>query len=828
MSYKKVGVNKPSFQVDTQRISNNQNVNPSFNFTWDTTKPAAKAFARIRNRTDSPGIRSVIKTTQETEAKISKNPETDASVAPAVRFLKPNPKSTETSELRTVGPQFKGKITETVFPKSEEVRPYIRFPETPQNIEPEIDPVASTTTEGYVQRKLRKKQSQAGVNAAGYKYERADKKYSLFYEKQVKKLHVQSQSGKSVFEKVFSEESFSDLKIHKHLLSNLNKNNFDKLTNVQAKAIPTLMEGNNTLIRSQTGSGKTLAYAVPIVNDLQSIIPRIKRMDGVLAVIVVPTRELCVQVHELFSQINTFQWIVVGHLCGGESRKSEKDRIRKGVNILIGTPGRLLDHILHTTALKIDRVKHLILDEADRLLDMGFRKDIVSLVEALDQAKTNTAYNPMDILKKSQNIEDSEPIKTEAEEEDCQQTVLSLSQPIKTGAKEENCRQTVLLSATLSKDVAELADFAMKHHVYIDALDNTSTILMDSFVVPDTVKQFFLPTYVRHRLFLLSALLMGKSKTCGKIFVFMASGPMVDYHYALFTQCLVKMPPKVKSVKHGNVPLYETFDSDGEDETVLDIEFFKLHGSMDQKERKDVFLRFRKAKTGVLICTDVAARGFDVPLADCIIQYTGPQTDEDYLHRIGRTGRAGQSGEAIIFLTHEEQEYVNHLRDHRVFLKKLNPEPYIRQLCTLMENPNAEEACTALQRRYEDAVAARPELLKMAYFAYSTWSRFYNSYPTKMRTIFDFKRANKGHYVTSFGIRETPREVGKQIRGHVETERRTKPEKRLNRKLDNHQDEDTVRRRPPKEKKQLYNKTVSLTTSEFGSGLQPLTKKQKK
>lgn len=243
--------------------------------------------------------------------------------------------------------------------------------------------------------------------------------------------------------------------------------------------------------------------------------------------------------------------------------------------------------------MKLDNVRCLVLDEADRLLDMGFRKDIVAIVEALDKAKNNAEYDPMGILKKSIKFDD-----------DGEQTVDTASNlpPLK-DVRSKN-RQTILLSATLSKDVEELAEFAMKNHVYVDALNED--ISKDDFVMPSKVKQEFILTYVKHRLFTLSALIIAKSKQNNKLFIFMASTQMVDYHYELFSNYLVKMPKSRGKLKSGNVVLLDEdneLDVEEEEEIVLDTEFFKLHGNMDQKIRKEVFKKFRAAKKGVLICT---------------------------------------------------------------------------------------------------------------------------------------------------------------------------------------------------------------------------------
>nr|CAH7761989.1 unnamed protein product [Callosobruchus chinensis] len=627
-----------------------------------------------------------------------------------------------------------------------------------------------------------------------------------------KDVHVKTNPrGKPVVEQVFSDtKKFSDLEIHKYIVANLAKIGFTKLTNVQEKSVPVVLKGENVLIRSQTGSGKTLAYAVPILDALQSITPRLQRSHGVQAIIIVPTRELALQTHELFGKINTFQWIVVGHLCGGENRNTEKNRLRKGVHILIATPGRLLDHMLHTNAFKTDNIRCLVLDEADRLLDMGFKKDIMRIVEEIDGS--NASYNPLAVLKASHKKLDVEP---EAAETSSTET-FPLRDP------KSKKRQTILLSATLTQGIAELADFTMKEHTYIDTLDEfTSNFSQDVMIIPNTVKQKFVITHVKHRLFTLSAMLLSLANKCSKMFVFMGTSAMVDFHYELFTKYLAKMPANRGRMKSGDVLVLEGMeeDSDEEQEEILDVEFFKLHGSMDQKARKEVFKGFREVKKGILLCTDVVARGIDVPAADCIIQYNGPLKIEDYIHRVGRTGRAGKSGSSYIFLTHEEQDFVAMMEEHKVYLKQEDEQSHLTELCVVMEEEHFEKAAVALQRHYENAIASNKELHKMACVAYTSWSRFYNTFSSKLRKVFDFKKVNLGHYVTSFGLKETPTQVANAVRGQMA---KTEPQK-LNRKLATHEDEEKQKHNQPKKKR-----SISLTTSEFSSGLNFEKNKKKK
>ena len=184
---------------------------------------------------------------------------------------------------------------------------------------------------------------------------------------------------------VFTTDLVDSLKIHAHSIKNMKEVlNFNKLTHVQQKSIPAALEGKDLLIRSPTGSGKTLSYALPIVEKLHNIQPRLTRSQGIHALVIVPTRELAVQTYELFVKlVKPFQWIVPGYLSGGEKRKAEKSRLRNGITILISTPGRICDHLLHTESMKLDKIETFVLDEADRLLELGYENDVKKVVDTI-------------------------------------------------------------------------------------------------------------------------------------------------------------------------------------------------------------------------------------------------------------------------------------------------------------------------------------------------------------------------------------------------------------------------------------------------------------
>ncbi|CAG5041997.1 unnamed protein product [Parnassius apollo] len=286
---------------------------------------------------------------------------------------------------------------------------------------------------------------------------------------------------KPIVEKVFTGQTFLDLDLHPHSVANLHQNlNLKQLMTVQQNAIPVILQGRDVLIRSQTGSGKTLAYALPIIEGLQAIRPKINRHDGIRVVVVVPTRELAVQTYELFVKlVKPFIWIVPGLLSGGQKRKAEKARLRKGLSILVGTPGRINDHLRHTHSINFAKTGCLVLDEADRLLDMGYEKDVAAIVKAIEDHKKAATYDPIALIKQTvkKNVTNDEAPKILDESVEESKVKHYLTEVFL--SKE---RQTILLSATLTKAVEHLAGITMQNPVFIDTSEG-------KVLVADSLKQ---------------------------------------------------------------------------------------------------------------------------------------------------------------------------------------------------------------------------------------------------------------------------------------------------------------------------------------------------
>lgn len=383
------------------------------------------------------------------------------------------------------------------------------------------------------------------------------KKIGLFDQSDVEALKQLGQRAvKPVKETIFTGSKISTLGLHPHAVKNLEDLlSIRELTSVQQKTIPEVLQGKDVLVRSQTGSGKTLAYALPLVELLQKQQPRIQRKDGVLALVIVPTRELVMQTYELIQKlVKPYTWIVPGSLLGGESRKSEKARLRKGINILIGTPGRLVDHLLHTASFKLTKLQFLILDEADRLLELGYVRDVKQLVEAIDKQR--------------------------AECED----------------KELPQLQRMLLSATLTSQVQQLAGLTLKNPLYIDNSDEAASAALKSkdgyqketieallevddglgeyqedvtgvLSIPENLQLSYVVVPPKLRLVALSSLLAKEVDASPKQFkaiVFMSTTEMVNFHHDMLNEALTRRvldeedeQEKGDSDDDGDIPLLQ-------------------------------------------------------------------------------------------------------------------------------------------------------------------------------------------------------------------------------------------------------------------------------
>jgi ATP-dependent RNA helicase DDX18/HAS1 len=383
-----------------------------------------------------------------------------------------------------------------------------------------------------------------------------------------------SASMKSGF---FSDKPFSSLPLCEETQRALAEMGFAKMTKIQAEAIPHHLAGEDILGAAKTGSGKTLAFLIPVIELLSRV--QFKARQGLGAVIITPTRELALQIFGQLSDLMVHHRQTFGICMGGANRRNEADKLEKGVNILVATPGRLLDHLQNTKGFHFANLQCLVIDEADRLLDEGFEQEMMAIVRLLPKE-----------------------------------------------------RQTALFSATQTKKVEDLARAALRGvptYVGVDDEETEATV--------STLEQGFVVCPSERRFMLLFTFL--KKNAHKKVMVFFSSCNSVKFHSELLNY--------------------------------IDVPCTDIHGKQKQAKRTTTFFDFCKAKSGILLCTDVAARGLDIPYVDWIIQYDPPDDPKEYIHRVGRTARgAAGIGRALLFLLPEELGFLKYLRAARVTMNE--------------------------------------------------------------------------------------------------------------------------------------------------------------
>lgn len=350
--------------------------------------------------------------------------------------------------------------------------------------------------------------------------------------------------------------SFTSLGLSEALLKAIRQQGYSQPTPIQEKAIPRILEGKDVLASAQTGTGKTAGFTLPML-QLLSEAP-VSRHRPVRALVLTPTRELAAQVEASVRQYGAFSTLRSMVIFGGVGQHDQVQGLRKGVDVLIATPGRLLD--LHQQGLlSLRQVEFLVLDEADRMLDMGFLRDIKKILALL---------------------------------------------PSK--------RQNLLFSATFSPEIKELAKGFMQQPVLVEATpENTTVEVIEQkvFLVDKRAKPAFLIKKIKEE----------------------------NWQQALvFTR-----------TKHGANKLCKKLMNQG-------IAAAPIHGNKSQSARTKALADFKSGAIRVLVATDIAARGLDIPLLPHVVNFELPNVPEDYVHRIGRTGRAGATGEAISLVDGEE------------------------------------------------------------------------------------------------------------------------------------------------------------------------------
>lgn len=365
---------------------------------------------------------------------------------------------------------------------------------------------------------------------------------------------------------------FHSLEIKNEIIKAVEKMGFEEMTPIQARAIPAALSGKDLVGQAQTGTGKTAAFGIPILEKIQ---PKLKKPQ---ALVVCPTRELAIQVAEEIRKLSKYlPSVKVLPIYGGQEISKQIRSLKSGVQIIIGTPGRIMDHMRRKT-VKFDHVNMVVLDEADEMLDMGFREDIEMILGEINEG-----------------------------------------------------RQTLLFSATMPKPILEL----------------TRLYQNDPEMIKVTRKELTVPN-------------------------------ITQYYYEVRPKNKSEVLSRLLDIYNPQRSVVFCNTKKGVDELVDELKgrgYFAegLHGDMKQSMRDRVMNGFRSGKIDILVATDVAARGIDVDDVDAVFNYDLPQDDEYYVHRIGRTGRAGKDGMAFTFVVGRE---VYKLRDIKRYCKtKIKAQP---------------------------------------------------------------------------------------------------------------------------------------------------------
>ncbi|KAJ3076483.1 ATP-dependent RNA helicase dbp7 [Podochytrium sp. JEL0797] len=714
--------------------------------------------------------------------------------------------------------------------------------------------------------------------------------------------------------------TFKGLGLHPLLIQHLeSKLNVTVPTRIQQATLAALVsQGSHKdcMVQAQTGSGKTLAYLLPIVHKLieaetamakEGDKAALNRTLGTLAIVLAPTRELAKQINTVLEQLLMYSktasmaasnatddsaatttvasleddsdakdtttpkssrkhWIVPGLVVGGDKKKSEKARLRKGCTILVSTPGRLIDHLKTTQSFELGNLRWLVLDEADRFLELGFEETLRELLHIIDQKRTacmaanKRLSTPACWPTHKQILLTSATIKGNV----ARLAETSLKNPlfIKAAAEEEAVKETEVDGGfEMAKKASKGRDFIVKKEEVVESdeedgdddfwneqdkiqrrkqreeaaaaeeaaeddeeeqdemVEVATTSIPDSehqelFTVPQQLKQTYILVPAKLRLVTLVAVIRQLCALPGtfKAILFTDTCDSVDFlHHVLAnghrgptrdeaedaannpTPAVkkeakpVKPKPTPKKTDDPTTaateppseptnpllpPSNDTLPPSGLQSPLFPAcNIYKLHGNLPQKVRDVAYKGFRAPHASLLICTDVAARGLDLPDVSCVIQYDMPSDVTDYVHRIGRTARLGREGSAVSLLLPSEVGYVDLLARRGVVVV---PQEGMKVLKSLVGAPvggeekegkkgkgkekkkGLEDWATDVQMMFERFVVADERNLELARSAFRSHVRAYTTHVSSEKSLFNIKNLHLGHVAKSFALRDAP------------------------------------------------------------------------
>ena len=441
----------------------------------------------------------------------------------------------------------------------------------------------------------------------------------------------------------FSDIKFSEMNLNKILLERLTLQGYETATEIQAKSIPIALKGEDIIGSAKTGSGKSLAFLIPTVEYILNH----PKNEGIQSLVITPTRELALQLYDLAKSLMNDNGTTCVLVIGGGNRKKEAEKLSSSeARIIICTPGRLIDHMVNTKKFNYNNIKILIIDEADKILKIGFEEELTEIIKLIPKN-----------------------------------------------------RQTLLFSATITPKVEDLITLSVKNYenIRIKSSDPTVSTLEQGYLIIDADKKFlFLFTFFK------------KNKN-SKILVFFATCKEVEFYSSLLNY--------------------------------VDVPVLSITGEYKQQKRSTTFMEFCSLDKGILLCTDVAQRGLDIPDVDWVIQYDPPHDPEEYLHRVGRTARgANKVGKALLMIMPNEINFIRMLQLYKIKLDEFQ---------------FPEKKLAKVQEQLEKLVNKKDKyLLNLATEAYRAYIHSYHANTDK--DTFDLEKLDLLKVCKSFGLISPP------------------------------------------------------------------------
>nr|CAD7424127.1 unnamed protein product [Timema monikensis] len=496
--------------------------------------------------------------------------------------------------------------------------------------------------------------------------------------------------GSDIALEILSNATFAALadKVCEHTLKGVSDLGFTTMTEIQARSIPPLLEGRDLVGSAKTGSGKTLAFLIPAIELIYKL--RFMPRNGTGCIIISPTRELSMQTFGVLKEMMKYHHHTYGLLMGGTNRQTEAQKLSKGINILVATPGRLLDHLQNTPDFIFKNLQCLIIDEADRILEIGFEEEIKQIINLLPSKTRALFFDRTYSFFQGESFRSKHVLKQISPK-------LSYLKVVFVSER----RQTMLFSATSTSKTEGLLKLALKKepvYVGVDDTKDKATVegLEQGYVVCPSEKRFLL---------LFTFLKKNRKK---KVMVFLSSCMAVKYYHELLNY--------------------------------IDLPVMSIHGKQKQTKRTTTFFEFCNAETGILLCTDVAARGLDIPAVDWIVQFDPPDDPKEYIHRVGRTARGeGGRGHALLILRPEELGFLRYLKQARIPLNEFD---------------FSWSKIADIQLQLEKLISKNYFLNMSAKSAYKSYVRAYDSHHLKQ--IFDVETLDLAKVAISFGFKIPP------------------------------------------------------------------------